>query len=109
MKIGNLPFDTVDWAAVEVTTHAGTTGVALWRTRQLGDVRVRMMEYSPGYEADHWCSKGHFMLCIDGELETELADGRCYTLKAGMSYHVADGAEPHRSRTRAGAKLYCVD
>ena len=109
MKIGNLPFDTVDWAAVEVTTHAGTTGVAHWRTRQLGDVRLRMMEYSPGYEADHWCSKGHFMLCIEGELETELADGRRYTLTPGMSYHVADGAEPHRSRTRAGAKLYCVD
>ena len=109
MKIGNLPFDTVDWAAVEVTTHAGTTGVAHWRTRQLGDVRLRMMEYSPGYEADHWCSKGHFMLCIEGELETELADVRRYTLTPGMSYHVADGVEPHRSRTRAGAKLYCVD
>ena len=109
MKIGNLPFDTVDWAAVEVTTHAGTTGVAHWRTRQLGDVRLRMMEYSPGYEADHWCSKGHFMLCIEGELETDLANGQRYTLTPGMSYHVADNAEPHRSRTRAGAKLYCVD
>lgn len=109
MKIDNLPFDTVDWAAVEVTTHAGTRGVALWRTRQFGEVRVRMLEYSAGYEADHWCSKGHFMLCLEGELETELADGRRYTLKPGMSYQVADGAEPHRSVTRAGARLYCVD
>jgi hypothetical protein len=109
VKIGDLPFDTVDWAAVEVTTHAGTTGMAHWRTRQFRDVRVRMLEYSPGYAADHWCSKGHFMLCLEGELETELADGRRFTIKPGMSYQVADGAEPHRSRTRCGATLYCVD
>jgi len=109
VNIQGLPFGTVDWAAVEVTIHAGTSGVAHWRTREFGDVRVRMMEYSAGYVADHWCSKGHFMLCIEGELETELADGRRYTLKPGMSYHVADGAEPHRSRSHAGATLYCVD
>ena len=109
MRISNLPFGTVDWNAVEVTTHAGEPGEARWRTRQLGDVRIRMMEYSPGYRADHWCSKGHFMLCLEGELETELADGRRIRLTPGMSYHVADGAEPHRSITRTGAKLYCID
>jgi hypothetical protein len=109
VNISNLPFGTIDWGAVEVTIHAGTRGEASWRTRQFGDVRVRMMEYSAGYEADHWCSKGHFMLCIEGELETDLADGRRFVLTPGMGYHVADGAEPHRSRTRAGAKLYCVD
>lgn len=109
MEISDLPFGTVDWSGVEVTTHAGTAGVARWRTRQFGAVRVRMMEYSAGYEADHWCSKGHFMLCLEGELETELADGRRYRLTPGMSYHVADGAEPHRSRTSKGAKLWCVD
>ena len=109
MDIANLPFGTVDWATVEVTTHAGTAGIARWRTRQFGAVRVRMLEYSAGYIADHWCSKGHFMLCLDGELETELADGRRIRLTPGMSYQVADGAEPHRSQTRAGAKLFCVD
>lgn len=109
MDIANLPFGTVDWAAVEVTTHAGKAGAARWRTRQFGAVRMRMLEYSAGYIADHWCSKGHFMLCLEGELETELADGRRYRLTPGMSYHVADGAEPHRSLTRTGAKLYCVD
>jgi len=109
VDIANLPFGTVDWATVEVTTHAGTAGVAHWRTRQFGTVRVRMLEYSAGYAADHWCSKGHFMLCLEGELETELADGRRYQLTPGMSYQVADGAESHRSLTRAGAKLYCVD
>jgi hypothetical protein len=109
MKIEALPFGTVDWSAVERITHAGLTGHAHWRTRQFGDVRVRMLEYSAGYLADHWCSKGHFLLCLDGELETELADGRRFTLQPGMSYHVADGAEPHRSSTQVGAKLYVID
>ena len=109
MKIGDLPFGTVDWSQVESTTHAGDTGEARWRTRQFGDVRVRMLEYSAGYCADHWCSKGHFLLCLSGELDTELADGRRFTLKPGMSYQVADGAEPHRSSTRVGATLFVID
>jgi hypothetical protein len=109
MKIADLPFGTVDWNLVEVTTHAGRTGEAHWRMRCFGDVRVRMLEYSAGYLADHWCSKGHFILCLEGELQTELGDGRRFTLRPGMSYHVADVAEPHRSSTRVGAKLYVVD
>jgi hypothetical protein len=109
MKIDALPFGTVDWSQVEVTTHAGITGEARWRTRHFGDVRVRMLEYTPGYAADHWCSKGHFLLCLEGELETRLADGRTFMLGPGMSYHVADGAEPHRSATRTGARLYVID
>jgi hypothetical protein len=109
VKIPDLPFGTVDWSQVEVTTHAGTTGEARWRTRHFGEVRVRMLEYTPGYSADHWCSKGHFLLCLEGELETRLADGRSFTLHPGMSYHVADEAEPHRSATRTGAKLYVID
>ena len=109
MKIADLPFGTIDWNSEERTAHAGKTGEARWRTRRFGDVRVRMLEYSPGYRADHWCSKGHFMLCLEGELDTELADGRHFTLRAGMSYHVADDAEPHRSSTRVGARLYVVD
>jgi hypothetical protein len=109
MKIADLPFGTVDWSAVEVTTHLGTTGQALWRTRQFGDVRVRMLEYTIGYRADHWCRKGHFLLCLDGELHTELADGRVVVLTAGMSYHVADDAEAHRSYAPRGARLFVVD
>jgi hypothetical protein len=109
MRISDLPFGTVDWNDVEVTTHAGTRGEARWRTRRFGDVRVRMLEYSAGYVADHWCSKGHFLLCLEGELETELADGRRFTLGPGMSYQVADDAEPHRSSTRGGARLFVID
>jgi hypothetical protein len=109
MVIDNLPFGTVDWRTVAITTHAGAAGEARWRTRQFGAVRVRMLEYSPGYVADHWCSKGHFLLCLEGELDTHLADGRRFMLTAGMSYHVADGAAPHRSQSRNGAKLYVID
>ena len=109
MKMQSIPFGTTDWSKIEKTEHAGVSGVALWRTRNFNDIRVRMVEYSPGYLADHWCSKGHILLVLDGELETELADGRRLTLKAGMSYQVADGAQPHRSSTRTGATLFIVD
>jgi len=109
MRIDGIPFGTTDWDTVERTEHPGETGAAFWRTRMFGDVRVRMVEYTPGYLADHWCTKGHVLLVLDGELETELADGRRFVLKPGSSYQVADGAEPHRSRTAVGAKLFVVD
>lgn len=109
MQISGIPFQTVDWSDVQPTEHPGETGMALWRTRQFGDIRVRMVEYTPGYLADHWCSKGHVLLVLDGELETDLEDGRTIVLKPGMSYQVADGAEAHRSRTVTGARLFIVD
>lgn len=109
MRMQDIPFGTTEWAAVEPTEHKGDSGVATWRTRTFGDIRVRMVEYSPGYLADHWCEKGHILLCLEGELETELADGRRFVLRPGVSYQVADGAEPHRSRTRTGARLFIVD
>jgi len=109
MKIADVPFGTTDWTTIDPSVHAGETGTALWRTRQFGDIRVRMVEYSPGYLADHWCRKGHILLCVAGELTTELEDGRVFTLQAGQSYQVADDAEPHRSSTRVGATLFIVD
>ena len=109
MRMMNIPFGTTDWSAVEPTTHKGEVGVATWRTREFGDIRVRLVEYSPGYLADHWCEKGHILLCVDGELTTELKDGRTFTMTPGMSYQVADGADAHRSRTVKGARLFIVD
>lgn len=109
MKITDVPFGVTDWSAVERTEHPGETGVAYWQTRNFGDIRVRMVEYTPGYLADHWCSKGHILLCVEGELGTELQDGRKVVLTPGMSYQVADGAEPHRSFTATGARLFIVD
>ncbi len=109
MKISSIPFGTTDWLQVERIEHAGETGKAYWRTRQFGEIRVRMVEYSSGYLADHWCVKGHILFCLEGELHTELADGRKFTLTAGTSYQVADNAEPHRSFTDGGATLFIVD
>jgi hypothetical protein len=109
MQFGTLPFMTTDWKAVPPTSHTGESGVATWRTVQAGDVRVRMVDYSAGYLADHWCSRGHVLLVLEGELVTELQDGRVVRLTPGMSYQVADDAMPHRSRTQTGAKLFIVD
>jgi quercetin dioxygenase-like cupin family protein len=109
MDIKNIPFGTTDWTQIEAVEHNGETGVALWRTQQFDAIRVRMVDYSPGYLADHWCSKGHILLCLEGELHTELDDGRIFILTPGMSYQVADGAEAHRSSTTTGAKLFIVD
>jgi hypothetical protein len=109
MDIHHIPFGTTDWSSIPVTTHAGANGMAYWRTCHFGDLRIRMVEYSPGYLADHWCSKGHILLCLEGELHTELEDGRRFVLRPGMSYQVADNAEPHRSSTATGAKLFVVD
>ena len=109
MFLNDIPFGTTDWSTVETTEHAGEAGVAIWRTRQFGSIRVRMVEYSAGYRADHWCEKGHILLCISGDLETELADGRTFRLSPGVSYQVADRAEAHRSRSSSGATLFIVD
>jgi hypothetical protein len=109
MNMSEIPFATTDWSAVEPTAHQGETGMAYWRTRHFGSIRVRMVEYTPGYRADHWCVKGHVLLCLEGELHTELEDGRTFVLKPGMSYQVADNAEAHRSSTAVGARLFVVD
>lgn len=109
MQISGIPFGTTDWSKIEPTEHKGERGIAYWRTQQFASIRVRMVEYTPGYLADHWCNKGHILLCLEGELHTELKDGRKLTLTPGMSYQVADDIEPHRSYTEVGAKLFIVD
>ena len=109
MKMSGFPFSTTDWTDVTSTEHAGETGKARWRTQHFGEIRVRMVEYSPGYTADHWCTKGHVILCLEGELETEIADGRRFTLGAGQSYQAPDGKPGHRSSTRTGVRLFIVD
>jgi quercetin dioxygenase-like cupin family protein len=109
MQLSGIPFDVTEWSGIEPTEHPGERGWARWRTRQLGAIRVRVVEYSAGYLADHWCSKGHIVLCLEGELETELADGRVFTLTPGVSYQVGDDTAPHRSSSVGGAKLFIVD
>ena len=109
MALTDIPFGITDWSQVPTTEHTGDPGVATWRTREFGSVRVRMVEYSPGYVADHWCSRGHILLVLEGTLTTELADGEIVTMEAGSSYQVGDDVRPHRSSTELGARLFIVD
>lgn len=113
MHMPPFAFGLTNWSEVEQTEHPGETGMALWRTRFFGDdnnkIRVRMVDYSPEYLADHWCKKGHILFCLEGELETTLEDGRKFVLIAGTSYQVGDNAEAHQSYTKTGARLFIVD
>ena len=110
MRIPDFPFTAIDWASVAGEEHPGETGTALWRTIMVGEMRVRMVEYSPGYLADHWCPRGHVLLITEGEMTAELKDGQEFLLKRGMGYIASDDATtPHRSRTEGGCKLFIVD
>jgi hypothetical protein len=108
MQMKPFALDTTDWMRLAPTEHAGESGVASWRTREFDAPRVRLVEYTPGYRADHGCRKAHILLCIDDELRTGLADSR-RTLAAGMSYRVGGDAESHRSSSAVGARLFIVD
>ncbi len=104
-----IPFHVTDWSGVERTDHRGDTGMASWRTLQFGGLRIRIVEYSAGYKANHWCKKGHILYCLDGEMTTELHDGTQYVLTKGMSYQVSDDMSLHRSSTEHGATLLIID
>jgi hypothetical protein len=109
MKMVEIPMSIIDWDQVPASRHPGERGFALWKTQNFADIRVRMVEYSPGYLADHWCSKGHVILCLSGVLDIELQDGTRLGLRPGLSYHVGDGDPAHRSSTATGVKLFIVD
>jgi quercetin dioxygenase-like cupin family protein len=102
-------FQITDWTEIPATVHKGETGEAYWRTRTHSNLRLRMVVYSPGYKADHWCSRGHIIYCIEGEMTTELSDGSSYAMKEGMTYEVSDYVSWHRSFTENGAKLFIID
>jgi len=105
----NIPFETIDWSQIEPAVYKGETGQAVWRTVQHGDLRIRMVEYSANYKADHWCEKGHIIFCFEGEMETELATGEKFFMKAGMSYHVSDDLSSHKTYSANGVKLFIID
>jgi hypothetical protein len=109
MNISSFPFQTLNWSSIPKEEHRGETGMAYWQIQMMNDIRVRMVEYSPGYKADHWCSKGHIIFCTEGEMDTELEDGRIFTLSKSMCYFVGDNCEAHRSSTEKGCKLFIVD
>lgn len=105
----NIPFTTIDWSSVERTNHKGESGEACWQTIQLGDLRLRIVEYSKGYVADHWCQKGHIVHCLEGEFTSELENGETFTLNKGMTYIVSDNLSSHRSLSTESVKLLIID
>jgi hypothetical protein len=104
-----IPFETIDWSKVPKTEHRGETGTAIWQTIEYGGLRIRIVEYSAGYMADHWCPKGHIVHCLDGEFVSELQDGGTCTLTKGMTYVVSDGMSPHRSHSKNGVRVMIID
>ncbi|HLF47550.1 MAG TPA: DHCW motif cupin fold protein [Chitinophagaceae bacterium] len=109
MKMNPFPFQTLNRSSIPKEEHKGETGEAFWQTQMLNDIRVRMVEYRPGYKADHWCSKGHIIFCIEGDIETELDDGRIMKLSKGMTYFVGGNCEAHRTSSKKGCRLFIVD
>jgi len=104
-----IPFQTIDWTTIPTTEHKGETGTAWWQTLQLDGLRVRIVEYSAGYLADHWCRKGHIVYCLEGGFVSELQNGESFILSKGMTYIVSDELSSHRSKTDSGVKLLMID
>lgn len=109
MKINQILFQATDWNNIPVKEYPGETGMAYWRTIQYNKLRIRMVEYSQNYKANHWCEKGHIVYCIEGGMVSELSDGRIISLSRGMTYQVSDGASSHRSISPEGVKLLIID
>ncbi len=109
MSDQNIPFQIIDWSKIPKTEHTGETGVAYWQTIQFQGLRIRIVEYSEGYLADHWCEKGHIVYCLEGDVVNELKDGKKSILTKGMSYVVSDELSSHRSVTENGVKLLIID
>ncbi len=109
MENQNIPFQTLDWSEIPRTEHPGTSGTSFWQTIQLPGLRLRVVEYSPGYFADHWCQKGHFVYVLEGEFVSEMETGEPFLLKKGMTYIVSDGLSSHRSVSEIGVKLLILD
>jgi len=110
MKIIDVPFETTEWSKIEPSEHKGETGTSFWRIFEVGNIRVRLVEYSPGFKSDHWCARGHVLLVLEGELVIKLKDGRESILNSGTSFQVADDdANPHLAYTDKGAKVFIVD
>ena len=104
-----IPFQVTDWKKIPAIQHKGDTGSAYWQTLELPGLRIRLVEYSKNYTADHWCEKGHVIYCLHGEMDTELADGKIVRLTKGMSYQVSDGLSSHRTSSAKGVRLFIVD
>ena len=105
----NIPFEVIDWESVSKEEHPGETGTSFWQKREFAGLRIRIVEYGPGYLADHWCTKGHIVHCLEGSFMSELENGETFLLSKGMSYVVSDDMSSHRSSSKEGVKLLIID
>ena len=105
----NISFQKIDWSTIEKVEYKGESGNAYWQTLQFAGLRLRIVEYSNSYVADHWCKKGHIVHCLDGEFISELQNGEKIKLTKGESYIVSDDLSSHRSLTQNGTKLLIID
>ena len=110
MKMHNVPFTVIDWKAVDPVEYMGETGTSLWHVFEAGNIRARIVEYSPNYRSDHWCPRGHVFLVLEGEFGIELKDGRSFLLSPGVSFLAGDDeANPHLGYSKRGARAFIVD
>jgi hypothetical protein len=109
LMMDKIPFQAINWDNIQKTEHKGETGMSYWQTLQFGNLRIRMVEYTEGYLADHWCQKGHIVHCLEGSFVSELQNGELFTLTPGMSYVVSDEQSSHRSISEHGVKLLIID
>jgi quercetin dioxygenase-like cupin family protein len=107
--MGNISFQAINWDHFVKTEHRGETGTSFWKTLQFDNLRMRIVEYSAGYLADHWCRKGHIVHCLEGEFVSELENGETFLLTEGMTYIVSDDLSSHRSVSKNGVKLLIID
>jgi hypothetical protein len=107
--MSNIPFQTIDWSSIEKVEYKGEVGEAFWQTIQFGGLRIRLVEYSNRYLADHWCQKGHIVHCLEGEFISELSTGEKIKLNKGDTYVVSDELSSHRSISENGVKLLIID
>jgi quercetin dioxygenase-like cupin family protein len=107
--MNSIDFTAINWDNVPKIEHAGETGTSFWQTLQFDGIRMRIVEYSKNYIADHWCVKGHIVYCLEGEFESQLKDGEIFSLSKGMTYIVSDELSSHRSVSSTGVKLLIID
>lgn len=105
----NIPFQAINWDQVEKIQYYGEMGIATWQTLDFDGLRIRIVEYSPNYKADHWCQKGHIVHCLEGSFICRHQDQRIFEFNRGMTYIVSDSLSSHLSISKNGAKILIID
>jgi len=109
MDLKDISPNLINWEKIETVELKGETGTSFMRIYEEGNIRLRMIEYSADYYADHWCTRGHIIHVIEGELIYEQKNGKTFSLIPGNSFQVGDNKDEHLVRTINGARVFLVD